>query len=249
MDSDASGSSVTYPPLDTPKPVADGVWIVDSGPLRLLGMELPVRMTVMRLANGDLLLHSPTRFTEALKRRLDDLGRIRHLVAPNFAHWVYLRDWQAHCPDATTWAAPNLRGRGQVRRSGLRLDRDLGDGVPAEWAGEIELAVVRGGLGVTEVSFFHAPTRTLVLTDLIVNLEPGKVQAAALPALRLAGMVAPDGRAPLQLRLVILMRRNAAALAVSRLLARHPERVIFAHGQWFARDGEAAARRSLRWLL
>ena len=27
-----------YPPLDAPKPVADGVWIVDSGPQRVLGL-------------------------------------------------------------------------------------------------------------------------------------------------------------------------------------------------------------------
>ena len=56
-----SSEMVTYPPLDVMKPVADGVWIVDSGPLRVLGMPLPVRMTVVRLASGDLWLHSPTR--------------------------------------------------------------------------------------------------------------------------------------------------------------------------------------------
>ena len=239
----------TYPPLDVPKPVADGLWIVDSGPHTMLGIELPVRMTVIRLAGGDLVLHSPTRFTEGLKRQLDVLGLIRHLVAPNFAHWIYLRDWQRACPDATTWAAPGLRGRGQVRRSGIRLDRDLDDAAPAEWAGEIALAVVPGGFGVTEIAFFHKPTRTLVLTDLIVNMEPEKIPPLARPAFQLAGIVAPDGRAPLQLRLVILMRRNAAALAVSRMLALHPARVIFAHGLWFDRDGEATARRSLRWLL
>ncbi len=239
----------TYPPLDTLKPVADGVWIVDSGPLRILGLDLPVRMTVIRLAGGDLLLHSPTRFSGGLKRELEQVGRIRHLVAPSIAHWVYLGEWQRHCPDTVAWAAPGLRGRGQVRRSGVRFDRDLADMAPVEWADEIEQAVVRGGMGVTEVVLFHKPTRTLVLTDLVDNLEPQKVPALARPLLRLAGVLAPDGRAPVQLRLVIAMKRRDAALALSRLLARHPERVIFAHGRWFDRDGEAALRRSLRWLL
>jgi hypothetical protein len=45
------------------------------------------------------------------------------------------------------------------------------------------------------------------------------------------------------------MRRHDASLTLSRLLARHPERVIFAHGRWFDRDGEARLRRPLRWLL
>ncbi len=36
----------TYPPLDVAKPVAPGIWIVDSGPLSVMGIPVPVRMTV-----------------------------------------------------------------------------------------------------------------------------------------------------------------------------------------------------------
>ena len=98
--SDARSSNpVIYPPIDVPKPVADGVWIVDSGPLKAFGLSLPVRMTVVRLANGDLWLHSPTRYDDALRAELEGHGRIRHLVAPNVAHWMFVRDWQQRCPD------------------------------------------------------------------------------------------------------------------------------------------------------
>lgn len=239
----------TYPPLDVLKPVADGVWIVDSGPLRILGLELPVRMTAIRLADGDVILHSPTRFSEGLKRSLDRVGRVRHLVAPNSAHWMFLKAWQQAYPDATTWAAPGLRGRAQVRKSGVRLDRDLGDAAPPEWAGEVEAVIVPGGLGFREVALHHAPTRTLVLTDLLMNLEPQKVPALARPGLRLLGVLAPDGRAMAYLRGIVKMKRGAASRAAARLVAWRPERVVFAHGRWFERDGEARLRRSLRWLL
>jgi hypothetical protein len=244
-----SGGDVTYPPLDVLKPVAESVWIVDSGPLRMLGMPLPVRMTVIRLADGDILLHSPTRFDDGLKRDIERIGRIRHLVAPSIAHWVFLRDWQAHCPDAVTWAVPGLRDRAQVRTSGLRIDRDLGDGPPADWAGDMDQAVLRGGAGFAEVDFFHKPTRTLVLTDLVVNLEAHKLPWLMRGAAHLAGVVAPDGKAPVYLRLVIRMRRREPAAAAARLLAWDPERVIFSHGRWFERDGAAALRRALDWLL
>lgn len=248
MSAESVRDEATYPPLDVLKPVADDLWIVDSGPLRIFGIGLPLRMTVIRLPGGDLLLHSPTQFTEGLKRELGAVGRIRHLIAPDVAHWTFLKAWQRACPDAITWAAPGLRERGQVRRSGVRLDRDLTDEAPPEWAGEIEQAVVRG-LGFTEVDFLHKATRTLVMTDLIINLELQKLPVLARPALRLARMVAPDGEAAPYLRLIVGLKRNEASLAMSRLLSRHPERVIFAHGSWFERDGEAAARRSLRWLL
>jgi glyoxylase-like metal-dependent hydrolase (beta-lactamase superfamily II) len=240
---------VTYPPLDVPKPVADGVWIVDSGPLRMMGLPLPVRMTVLKLSNGDVLLHSPTRFDPALKRELEALGPIRHLVAPNIAHWSFLKDWQQHCPDAVTWAAPNLRQRAQVKASGVRIDRDLPAESPPEWAGDIEQAMIPGAAGFREIAFFHRPSRTLVLTDLIVNLEGDKLPLPARAFAWITGVLAPDGKAPAYLRVIVKRRAETARKAVERLVALAPERVIFAHGRWFERDGAARLRGAFRWLL
>ncbi len=243
-----SAEQVGYPPVDTPKPVADDVFVVDSLMTGPLGSALPVRMTVIRLPGGDLVLHSPTRFSYPLKIQLETLGRIRHLVAPNVAHWVFLSDWQRACPDAVTWAAPGLRERGAVRRSGVRLDNDLGDVPPPEWEG-ITLVTVPGGLGFLEVALFHGPSRTLVLTDLVLNLEAQKLPAALRPLARLLGVVAPDGMPATYLRAVIKLRRASAVRAAQRLVDLRPERVVFAHGTWFERDGTAALRHSLRWLL
>jgi hypothetical protein len=50
-------------------------------------------------------------------------------------------------------------------------------------------------------------------------------------------------------RLSVRMRRREGARALERLLQRQPERLVFPHGAWFERDGTAAARRSLDWLL
>ncbi len=243
-----SPEQVGYPPVDTPKPVADDVFVVDSLMPGPLGSALPVRMTVIRLPGGDLVLHSPTRFGYPLKAQLETLGRIRHLVAPNVAHWVFLQAWQGACPDAVTWAAPGLRERGAVRRSGVRLDNDLGDVPPPEWEG-ITLVTVPGGLGFLEVALFHGPSRTLVLTDLVLNLEAQKLPAALRPVARLLGVVAPDGMPATYMRAVIKLRRASAARAAQRLVDLRPERVVFAHGAWFEQDGTAALRHSLRWLL
>jgi hypothetical protein len=244
-----SDDRVTYAPLDVPKPVADGVFIVDSGPLRIMGLPLPVRMTVIRLANGDVLLHSPTRFDARLKAEIEATGPIRHLVAPNVAHWSFLKAWQRECPEAMTWAAPGLRKRSQVKASGVRLDRDLPDRSPPEWAGEIEQVIVPGAAGFREVAFFHRPSRTLVLTDLVVNLEADKLPLPARAFAWATGTLAPEGRAPAYLRLIVKRRRAAARTAAGELVAFAPERVIFAHGRWFDRDGTAQLRRSLAWLL
>jgi hypothetical protein len=180
---------------------------------------------------------------------LNRLGPVRHLVAPNVAHWTFLKAWQQAFPEATTWAAPGLRERSQVYRSGVRLDHDLGEAVPPEWGEGFELVCVPGGLGFREIAVFHIPTRTLVLTDLVINLEVEKLPLMLRPLIRLAGMTAPDGMPPPYLRVVVRLRRREAVMAVSRLLGLQPERVIFAHGSWFRKDGTAALLRSLRWLL
>lgn len=232
-----------------PKPVAEGLWVVDSGPLRAIGLPLPIRMTVIRLRDGSLWLHSPTRYTEGLHAALERIGPVRHLVAPNIAHWSFMKEWQDRCPAATTWAAPRLRERRQVRKAGLRLDHDLLNLSPAGWVEEIAQAVVPGGGGFREVAFFHRPSRTLLLTDLVINLEAAKLPRAARPLARLAGVMAPQGRAPAYLRLLIRLRRREAAEAAARLVAWEPERVIFTHGACFQQDGTAALRRSLSWLL
>jgi hypothetical protein len=237
-----------YPPLDVPKVVAEGVWIVDSGPISVMGMPLPVRMTVLKLGNGALVLHSPTRFDLELRRQLESFGRIDHLVAPNSAHWTFIEDWQSHLPGALTWAAPGLRRRAQVRHSRVRLDHDLGQSPPGAWSEEVDQIVVPGVGGFAEVALFHRGSRTLVLTDLVQNLEPEKLPRLIRPAAWLAGVTAPDGKAPIYLRAIVKLKGQEARNAAERLVGFEPARVIFAHGRWFQQDGTAQLRKSLAWL-
>ena len=106
-------TDTTYPPLDVLKPVAQDLWVVDSGPMRAMGViPIPVRMTVARLKNGELLLHSPTRHTGGLQRALEGFGPIRHLVAPNIVHWTFLKQWQRQLPTPSPGLRPPFANGG-----------------------------------------------------------------------------------------------------------------------------------------
>jgi len=105
------------------------------------------------------------------------------------------------------------------------------------------LRLVPGGPGFHAVAMFHCPSGTLMLTDLVLNLEP-RVPAVARPLVRLFGSLAPDGMPPPYLRMIVRMRRAAAVSAAQALLQLHPERVIFAHGRWFDRNATQQLRRS-----
>ncbi|MDB5613044.1 MAG: hypothetical protein JWQ22_697, partial [Devosia sp.] len=181
------------------------------------------------------------------KAALDKIGPIAHLVAPNTVHWSYMVDWQAHVPGAAFWGVPGLRKRRAVVSSGLRLDHDLPDGEPPSWHDDIECILVKGR-GVTEAALFHRPSRTLVLTDLVVNVETAKLPWPLSVGARLVGSAAPHGKAPLYARMAFKAGGKPAAQAASRIVALQPERVIFSHGDWFENDAPAQLRRSLFWL-
>lgn len=144
-----------YPPFNQLKPVAEDIWIVDAPPIHLGGVTLPVRMTVIRLGNGAIWLHSPTEPDPLLLREIEALGPVRHLVAPSIGHWTFVETWQRLHPQAQVWAVPGLRERAQVGRSKLRIDHDLSVLAPVDWREDIEQCPILTPLVFREVAFLH----------------------------------------------------------------------------------------------
>lgn len=89
---------ITHPRL---QPLADDLWTVRA-PLKLGGLEIGTRMTVARLADGSLWLHSPVRPTADLTKELDALGPVRHIVAPSKMHHLFLMPFAEKYPEART---------------------------------------------------------------------------------------------------------------------------------------------------
>jgi hypothetical protein len=236
-----------YPPLDVLKPIDDAIWIVDSGPLHVAGMiPLPVRMTVIRLQDGGILLHSPTRYDAALHKSLKEIGSIRHIIAPNSAHWTFVKEWMTYSPTALAWAAPGLRQRRQVRKANILWHDDLGSSSGALWAPEIEQTEVAGIGGFREVCFFHRSSGSLIVTDIIQHLETRKMS----PFMRLfATLVGARKRAPIYLRAIVKLKGEPARIAARRMMELEPKRIILSHGAVIDRDVPAKLREALDWLL
>jgi|SRR5215217_4621155 len=243
----ANADMTTYPPLNVLKPVGDGIWIVDSGPLHAGGLlPLPIRMTVMQLEDGTMLLHSPTEYDASLHHAIDQLGPIGHLIAPNSAHWSFIKRWKQEVPAALAWAAPGLRKRRPVKKAGIAWHDDLGPSSQALWAPQIEQIEVPGIGGFREICFFHRRSSSLVVTDLIQNLEGDKM---SLPMRAFSALVGARGKAPIYLRAVVRLKGPAARRAGEALVALMPQRVIFSHGKWFDMLAEERLRKSLDWLV
>jgi len=242
---------LTYPPLNTLKPVANNVWIAD-GPVIRLGAPWPkipfsTRMTVIRLPSGMLFVHSPTNLVASLKTEIEELGPPRFIVAPNRLHYWWLPEWRDAFGKAQMFAAPKVRKQAgdRIRFDCQTIDRESG----YPWDGAIATLPISGSY-MTEIAFFHRATRTLVLTDLIENFEAQKIKSPFIRFLTWAGGVQdPNGSTPRDLRATFTKRRPEFIAAVRRMIEWDPERIIIAHGRWYDRDGKAELIRAFRWLI
>ncbi|SHI70838.1 protein of unknown function [Shimia gijangensis] len=239
-----------YEPLNTLKPIGPDIWIVDGPAIRFYGMPFSTRMTVVRLANGDIWLHSPTVFDRALADQIQALGPVRHLIAPNWIHYAHIADWQAAFPDTVAWAAPGVEERAETRKIEMQIDYDLKlDKSEKPWRAEIKQMVVQGSRIHHEAVFFHVASRTLILTDLIENFErenlPWWMRLFAGPA----RIMDPDGQMPRDMRMTFRGNMPKLRAAVERMIGWQPERIILAHGRWYNTDAEAELRRAFRFVL
>ena len=74
------------------------IWTADGATVSIAGFDFPTRMIVIRLSDGDLFVWSPVKFSRDLQIAVDRLGAVRHLVAPNHLHHLFLEDWYRAYP-------------------------------------------------------------------------------------------------------------------------------------------------------
>lgn len=234
-----------YEPLYTLKPAAPDLWIADGGWIRFYGLPFPTRMTVIRLACGGLWVHSPIADASGLAKAVAGLGSVQHLIAPNWIHYAWVPDWQAQFPHAVTWGSPGVVARAAGRGVRLHLDHTLTDTAPTPWADQIDQRLADSGYH-REVVFHHRASRTLILTDLIENFEPGKMPWWSRPLLRLGRVCDPDGRMPRDMAASFRRRRAHLRDLVDTMIGWNPARVILAHGRWYDSNGTAELRRAFR---
>jgi Domain of unknown function (DUF4336) len=244
--------SFVYEPIQTLKPVAENIWVVDGPVVKMSlaggSVPFPTRMTVVRLRSGQLFLHSPTAWEPAVQYQLDALGVVAHLISPNKVHYTHIASWKKANPNAVAWASPGVRERAASQRIEVAFDEDLGDAPPPAWAEELDQLIFGGSRFLEEVVFFHQASRTLMLADLIINFEARRLPAWARAFARVAGMLDPDGGTPLELRLSFVGRKRPARGCFERMQAWRPERIIVGHGRWYEHDGHRELERAFRWL-
>lgn len=218
---------------------AEGLWTA-SADHRFLGLRLGTRMTVVRLPDGALWLHSVVAIDDLLADEIQALGPVRHLVLPNLYHHVYAVDAIQRWPGARVHAPAAMRRK----RPELRIDSELTETPDPEWCGVFTPVHIDGSM-LDETVFVHTPSRTLVTADLVENFDTSPDFVTGL-YLRVAGLHGRVGWSRL-LRMVY-RDRPATRRSLERLLALDFDRIILAHGRVLDSGGRAAVREAFSWL-
>ena len=227
--------------------IDDTIWVAEGETVSFYGFPYPTRSVVVRLPGDTLWIWSPIALTPDLRREIQGLGAVAHLVSPNKLHHLYLKDWQAAFPAARLWGPQSTI----EKRRDLAFQPALNDEPPPEWAEIIDQAWFRGSPFLDEIEFFHKPSATAIIADMSQNFSSAFLRDHWPRWTRLlaqfAGMTEGKGYGPLELRLTTLDRQSARA-AVEKMLAWNPRRIVMAHGVWQRENGRDYLKRAFRWL-
>lgn len=227
-------------------PLGSEAWLFDGPSVTgAAGFEFPTRMAVIRLpGHGGLWVWSPVALTEDVRRAVDALGPVRHLIAPNSLHHTFLADWAAAYPDAEVHGAPGLTDE----VAATAIHSTLGDEPDLAWAGVLDQVIVRGNRITTEVVFYHRESATVLVTDLVQQIPQGWYRGWRAIVARLDLMTAPTPSVPRKFRLATTDRSKARD-DVSRILEWPADRLVMAHGAPITSGGKEALQQAFAWLL
>lgn len=220
--------------------VADGVW-VNTAPVSILGTKLSSTMTILRLADGSLLVHSPVAMTPERRAAVESLGSVSHLYSPNLFHHLHIGTWASAFPSARVHAPKGLT----KKRPDLRIDRvHLATPEPG-FAGSVDELPI-DGFRLRESALFYRPARTLVVADLVHNIG-GEHTGWTKFYSRMMGFydcVALSSA----IRWSAFSDRAAARKSIDALLALPFERIVVGHGAPVVSDAREALRNAFAWL-
>lgn len=222
------------------EPVAEDLWIADDVLPLPAGARIPARMAVVRLGDGGLWLCSPARPTDELIAQVSALGPVRHLVAPNRLHHLFIGAWRERFPEARMHGAPGLA----KKRKDLSFDAILGEATPP-WHEDIDQVLIEGAPRLGETVFLHRASRTLLVSDLVFNLvNPGGWRSRLV--FKLTGVCGHLAQSR-EWRLVT-RDRPAAARSVERMLAWDFDRLVPAHGDIIPSGARPMVAQASAWM-
>lgn len=135
-------------------------------PLKLAGVPFGRRMVVF-VQDGKVMLHSPFIPAPAHLREVERLGKVTDIVTPTVFHDTFLDEVVPHYPDATYYCVP-----GAEKFLGEHVCVTSVDELSnTAWSDVLEVLPMAGMPKVNECAFYHRDSRSLLVSDLLFNVQ------------------------------------------------------------------------------
>ena len=195
-------------------------------------------MTVVRLSDGRLLIHSAIALDEACMKRLEAWGTPTFLLIPHQRHRLDAPRYKQRYPLLRVLVPPAVMAKA---RAVVSVDGTYAD-MPSDPALSLELLAGTGG-GEGALIVHSADGVTVVLNEVVFDLEPPK-SALARAAVRLVGF-GPGARVTPVVKLELVKNRVELRAHLERLAA-IPKlvRLIVSHVRMSRGPAAAEALRS-----
>ena len=197
--------------------IADGVWAL-SYQFSNMGMRISTRMTVIRLVDGSLFAHSAVPLSPAQKAALDELGPLRHIVAPSAMHHMFVPPLAQLYPQAQLYGTSGVLAKHPELPQMQRIPPD--DVAP--WAGQLQCLPVKGIPTLNETLWFHPASGSLIATDLLQCWQG----PLSLPVRMYLGLTGGHERLTVPRTVRLLVKDKAAVQACARQIESLPVQCV-----------------------
>ncbi len=159
---------------------------------------------------------------------------MKHILSPNKIHNQGLASFHRAYPEAELWASPGL----PERRPELPFTGTLGDRPERSWAAEFDQLTTKGNTFFSEVVFFHRKSRSLIVADLVENLNketvPNRLGQIAAKATHIYNQALPSPE------FRMYTEDAQAARASLQAIAAWPfDKILLAHGAFIETNAKA----------
>ncbi len=225
--------------------LAQDIWIFNGNSVPFFGLPYSTRMTVVRLSSGELWVHSPIKLTPDIQNQMDKLGAVKYLIAPNHLHHLFLSDWISMYPNSEVFGTDEVI----KKRQDISFNASLNSGSDWPWSDDIEQVLFSGSPLMQECVFFHKPSNVLIVTDLVENFSGQEFNYWQHLVAKGVGILAPNGKMPIDWRLSFMFGKADARKHLDRLLQWNPQVLVMSHGEIVRQNAKEFLTKSFKWLI
>ncbi|KAK3681957.1 hypothetical protein LTR37_020724 [Vermiconidia calcicola] len=239
--------------------------------LRFGRVKIGGRGTIVKLADGNLAVFSPTALTDNVKKQMQQQlasTKVKYLTALDQEHHIFLESWHKAWPNARIIVPETLPGyrdkQGYFKLPQSNLVTFKKD-TPSSWTVDAAFDAefnreYNSAHGNQELVFCHKPTRTLIEADLLFNLPANEqfsrtdTPATSGYATRLANSInGTTGTALSQKRFIWYTisagDRKGFNASVARVAKWDFERIVPCHGDVIEAGGKGVFEKVMAWHL